>query len=75
MFGAIFYWVAFIGGVLVGWMVKLLYLRLTTKSGYLLIDDTNPEKPIWRIDLNNLLDDNTKKFILEIKRNVDLSQR
>ena len=66
---------AFIGGILVGWLITWLYLRLTTKSGFLLIDDSNPEKPIWRIDLNNLLDDKTKKFILKIKRDVDLSPK
>lgn len=75
MFGAIFYLVAFIWGVLIGLIGMLLYLRLTAKSGFLLIDESDPDKPIWRIDLNNLLDDKTKKFILEIKRDVDLSQK
>ena len=75
MLEAAFYWVAFIGGVLIGWLAMCLYLRLTTKSGFLLIDESNPEKPIWRVDLNNLLDDKTKKFILEIKRGVDLSPK
>ena len=75
MLEAVFYWVAFIGGVLIGWLAMRLYLLLTTKSGFLLIDESNPEKPIWRVDLNNLLDDKTKKFILEIKRGVDLSPK
>lgn len=62
-------------GVLVGILLSFVHSKLTTKKGYLLIDESDPDKPIWRIDLNNLLDDNTKKFILEIKRDVDLSQK
>ena len=71
----VLYCIVFASGVLVGALVALSSLKLTTKKGYLLIDESNPDKPIWRIDLNNLLDDNTKKFVLEIKRDVDLSQK
>ena len=71
----VLYCVVFASGVLAGVLVILSSLKLTTKKGYLLIDESNPDKPIWRIDLNNLLDDNTKKFVLEIKRDVDLSQK
>ena len=71
----ILFWLGFAGGLLVGALVTLVYFKLTTKKGYLFIDETDPDKPIWRIDLNNLLDDNTRKFILEIKRNVELSQK
>ena len=65
----------FAGGVLIGILLAFVRSKLTTKKGYLLMDESDPDKPIWRIDLNNLLDDNTKKFILEIKRDVDLSQK
>lgn len=71
----VLYCVVFVSGVLTGVLVALSSLKLTTKKGYLLIDESNPDKPIWRIDLNNLLDDNTKKFVLEIKRGVDLSHK
>lgn len=71
----VLYCIVFASGVLVGALVALSSLKLTSKKGYLLIDESNPDKPIWRIDLNNLLDDNTKKFVLEIKRDVDLSQK
>ena len=71
----VLYCIVFASGVLAGVLVALSSLKLTTKKGYLLIDESNPDKPIWRIDLNNLLDDNTRKFILEIKRGVDLSQK
>ena len=71
----VLYCIVFASGVLAGVLVALSSLKLTTKKGYLLIDESNPDKPIWRIDLNNLLDDNTRKFILEIKRDVDLSQK
>lgn len=71
----ILYCIVFASGVLAGVLVALSSLKLTTKKGYLLIDESDPDKPIWRIDLNNLLDDKTKKFILEIKRDVDLSQK
>lgn len=71
----ILYCIVFASGVLAGILVVLSSLKLTTKKGYLLIDESNPDKPIWRIDLNNLLDDNTRKFVLEIKRGVDLSQK
>ena len=71
----VLYCIVFASGVLAGVLVILSSLKLTTKKGYLLIDVSNPDKPIWRIDLNNLLDDNTKKFVLEIKRGVDLSHK
>ena len=71
----VLYCIVFASGVLAGVLVILSSLKLTTKKGYLLIDESNPDKPIWRIDLNNLLDDNTKKFVLEIKRGVDLSHK
>ena len=71
----VLYCVLFASGVLAGALAILSSLKLTTKKGYLLIDESNPDKPIWRIDLNNLLDDNTRKFILEIKRGADLSQK
>ena len=71
----ILYCIVFASGVLAGILVVLSSLKLTTKKGYLLIDESNPDKPIWRIDLNNLLDDNTKKFVLEIKRGANLSQK
>ena len=70
----VLYCIVFASGVLAGVLVALSSLKLT-KKGYLLIDESNPDKPIWRIDLNNLLDDNTRKFILEIKRGADLSQK
>ena len=59
----VLYCIVFASGVLAGVLVALSSLKLTTKKGYLLIDESNPDKPIWRIDLNNLLDDNTRKFI------------
>ena len=71
----VLYCIVFASGVLAGVLVALSSLKLTTKKGYLLIDESNPDKPIWRIDLNNLLDDNTKKFVLEIKRGVDLAHK
>ena len=71
----VLYGIVFASGVVAGVLVILSSLKLTTKKGYLLIDESNPDKPIWRIDLNNLLDDNTKKFVLEIKRGVDLSHK
>ena len=71
----VLYCVLFASGVLAGALAILSSLKLTTKKGYLLIDESNPDKPIWRIDLNNLLDDNTKKFVLEIKRGADLSHK
>ena len=71
----VLYCVLFASGVLAGALAILSSLKLTTKKGYLLIDESNPDKPIWRIDLNNLLDDNTRKFVLEIKRGADLSHK
>ena len=71
----VLYCIVFASGVLAGVLVALSSLKLTTKKGYLLIDESNPDKPIWRIDLNNLLDDNTKKFVLEIQRGADLSHK
>ena len=75
MSSLILFLLGFSVGVLIGILLVFMRSKLTTKKGYLLMDESDPDKPIWRIDLNNLLTDKTKKFILEIKRDVDLSQK
>ena len=46
-----------------------------TEKGVMLIDHSDAEKDICRIDLNNKLDRKTKKFILKIDHDAKLSQK
>ena len=46
-----------------------------TEKGVMLIDHSDPEKDICRIDLNNKQERKTKKFILKIDHDAKLSQK
>ena len=46
-----------------------------TERGVMLIDHSDPEKDICRIDLNGRLNRKTKKFILRVDHNARLSQK
>lgn len=67
-------WLASIIGALVGVVVTLIFQRLFA-SGTLRIDRTDPEKDVYRIDLNSLNNLHKKKcIVLKVDPYADLSQ-
>lgn len=59
-------------GVIIGSIVSNIIFWHRTEKGVLRIDRSDPGKEIWRIDLENLLTENTKRFILRIDRDANL---
>ena len=63
----------FVIGILIGVIVGLLYSHKS--SGVLRIDHSNPEKDIYRFEINDLdYLNKKKKIILNIDNHADLSQ-
>ena len=59
----------FVGGMAVGILVVAIIHRLRTTVGTLLIDDSSPEKDIYRINIDDLDKLSSKKrVILKVKR-------
>lgn len=70
----ILYWVAFAIGILTGMVIMHVLLGLRT-FGTLRVDHSNPEKDIYRFDIDNLDDlSKKKKIILKVDNNANLSQ-
>ena len=64
---------AFILGLIIGGLIVLIFHHRITVSGELLIDHTDPEKDIYRINVNNLDDLSKKKrVILKVDNNAKL---
>lgn len=61
-------------GIIIEAIATYFIFCFRTEKGVMLIDHSDPEKDICRIDLNNKLDRKTKKFILKIDHNAKLSQ-
>ena len=47
------YW-WFIGGFFLGLLIESVIIRIKKKDGTLRIDTTNPEKDIYRLEIDNL---------------------
>ena len=63
----------FILGLIVGSLIVLIFYHRIAASGELLIDHTDPEKDIYRINVNNLDDLSKKKrVILKVDNNARL---
>lgn len=64
-------------GFVVGAVLMILYFRVTSKtSGTLRIDHTNPDKDIYRFDVDDLDSlANKKKINLKVDNNAKLSQK
>lgn len=62
-------------GLVVGVVITIVVYSIRTKSGVLRIDHSNPEKDIFRFDIDNL-DDLTwkKRIVLRIDHDASLSQ-
>lgn len=65
--------IVFLLGVLIGVVIKSLIKRPT---GTLLIDKSNPEKDLYRFDIDYLSKISKRKYILlKVDPNADLSQK
>lgn len=66
----------FFGGFLIGVTMATIFGRRHTKVGTLRIDHSNPEKDIFRMDINNIINlKQDKKYIVTVDHNADLSQK
>ena len=62
-------------GVFVGSIISNILFWFRTEKGVLLIDQhSKPDRVIYRIDLDDRLTDRTRRFVLKIDHNADLSQ-
>lgn len=69
------YWLAGVIGALIGTVVTLIMQRMLFSNGTLRIDRMNPEKDVYRIDLDRLDNLHKKKHIvLKVDPNANLSQ-
>lgn len=72
------YWLSavmgFIGGILVGVILCKLIFCLSSKKGVLRIDHSNPDKDVYRFEIDGVVNNSTKRFILKVDHNADLSQ-
>ena len=66
-----------IAGVLVGIIASYVFQVVQTAYGTLRIDHTDPEKDLYRIDIDGNFDNisKEKRIILKIDNNADLSQK
>ena len=62
-------------GIIIGVITTRLILQVSSAKAVLRIDHSNPEKDIYRIELNDL-DSLSKKHrvVLKVDHNADLSQ-
>lgn len=62
-------------GAIIGSIVVNIYHYMCTSSGTLRIDHSNPDKDVYRIELDDL--DNLskkKRIVLQVDNNAELSQ-
>ena len=68
------FWFLIAGG-LIGSIMYAIMQKLFVAHGTLRIDHSNPEKDIYRIEINNLDELNRKSYVeLKIDHHADLSQ-
>lgn len=72
------YWLSavmgFVGGLLVGVILYKLIFWLSSRKGVLRIDHSNPEKDVYRFEIDGIVDNSTKRFVLKVDHDADLSQ-
>lgn len=67
-------WVIFIVGILVGMVIAVIIYTACKTAGVLKIDHTNPDKDIYRIEIDDLSKlDHKSRIILKIDHDADLS--
>ena len=62
-------------GILIGFVVRIVFTRFRKVDGTLLIDTRNPEKDIYRLDIEDLDSlGNKKQIIIKVDASANLSQ-
>lgn len=74
---ALTYILVAIAGILVGIIASYIFQVVQTAYGTLRIDHTDPEKDLYRIDIDGNFDNisKEKRIILKVDNNADLSQK
>lgn len=62
-------------GIVIEAIATYFIFCFRTERGVMLIDHSDPEKDVCRIDLDGRLNRKTKKFILRVDHNANLSQK
>ena len=63
-------------GVLIGSIISNVAFYIRTASGVLKVDHSNPEKDVYRIEINEFdAFDYKKRILLKVDHNADLSQK
>lgn len=70
-----YFWGGFLVGVIVATIIAIIRDKLRTTTGVFRIDHSNPEKDIFRLDLDGIDLDNKSLLIMEIDHHADLSQK
>ena len=73
------YWfsavIGFVGGLLAGAILYRLIFWFRSRKGTLRIDHSNPEKDVYRFEIDGIVDNSTKRFVLKVDHDADLSQK
>lgn len=70
------FYLAFLAGVAFGALISEVIWCIQSARGTLKIDMNNPEKDVYRIDIDNLdVLSKKKKLVCDIEKGVDLSQQ
>ena len=64
----------FAGGFIMGIGIALIINKLKTVDGVFKIDHSNPEKDIYRLDLENIILDGKTKLVLKVDHHANLTQ-
>ena len=65
----------FITGFIIGVIIALIIGHFRTSTAVFRIDTSDPEHPICRLDLDNILLNGKSKLLLKIDHHADLSQK
>lgn len=60
-------------GIVVGTIMTRLILQVSSAKAVLRIDHSNPEKDIYRLDLDNVCSMNKKTLLLKIDHNANFT--
>lgn len=60
-------------GIVVGIIMTRLILQVSSAKAVLRIDHSNPEKDIYRLDLDNVCSMNKKTLLLKIDHNANFT--
>ena len=62
-------------GIIIGSIMTRLILQVSSAKAVLRIDHSNPEKDIYRLDLNNVCSTNKKILLLKIDHRANFTNK